>query len=632
MALLERIQRPADLRALGREELVQLCREIREYTVDAVQRTGGHVSSSLGATELTVALHRVFDSPRDKLVWDTGHQGYVHKLLTGRREAFATLRQFGGISGFLLRTESEHDQFGAGHAGTSVSAAQGMAVARDLKGSDEQVVAIIGDGALTAGMAWEALNDIGARHTRVIVVLNDNGMSIAPNVGAVSRMLETVRTAAPYRELKHVARTVLDHMPAGDLAEEARRRLFNSLKAIFIPNILFEQFGFTYFGPVNGHDLEAVEGVLKKARDFDDGPVFVHLHTQKGHGYGPAEDDNQKWHGVSATGAAAGTAPQYTKVFADAVGETMRREPNTVAITAAMPAGTGLTPLFKEFPTRLFDVGICEQHAVTFAAGLATQGIIPIVAIYSTFLQRGFDQVVHDVAIQELPVVFAMDRGGIVGDDGRTHQGLFDIAYLRPLPGIVLMAPKDEAELRQMVWTAVRYAATGGGPIAFRYPRGTGVGAALDAPLAELPIGISETLRDGADVAILCYGPVANDALVAAEALAAAGIEATVVNARFAKPLDAERYLALAARIGRVLTVEEHVIAGGFGSAVSELFVERGAKVELEILGVPDEWVDHGAQKLWRTHFGLDADGIAAAVRRRWPQLARDVAERESAG
>jgi len=632
MTLLERIQGPADLRALGRDELAQLCREIREYTVDAVQRTGGHVSSSLGATELTVALHRVFDSPRDKLVWDTGHQGYVHKLLTGRRERFATLRQFGGISGFLLRTESEHDQFGAGHAGTSISAAQGMAVARDLKGGNEHVVAIIGDGALTAGMAWEALNDIGARHTRVIVVLNDNGMSIAPNVGAVSRMLETVRTAAPYRELKHVARTVLDHMPAGDLAEEARRRLFNSLKALFIPNILFEQFGFTYFGPVNGHDLDAVEGVLKKARDFDDGPVFVHLHTQKGHGYGPAEDDNQKWHGVSATGTAAASAPQYTKVFADAVAETMRREPNTVAITAAMPAGTGLMPLFKEFPKRLFDVGICEQHAVTFAAGLATQGIIPIVAIYSTFLQRGFDQVVHDVAIQELPVVFAMDRGGIVGDDGRTHQGLFDIAYLRPLPGIVLMAPKDEAELRQMVWTAVRYAETGGGPIAFRYPRGAGVGTALDSPLAELPIGISETLREGPDVAILCYGPVANDALTAAEALAAAGIEATVVNARFAKPLDAERYLALAARIGRILTVEEHVIAGGFGSAVGELFGERGAKVELEILGVPDEWVDHGAQKLWRKHFGLDADGIAAAVRRRWPQLARDVAERESAG
>jgi len=632
MTLLERIDGPADLRALDREQLAQLCREIRAYTVDAVQKTGGHISSSLGATELTIALHRVFDSPRDKLVWDTGHQGYVHKLLTGRRDRFGSLRQFGGISGFLVRTESEHDQFGAGHAGTSISAAQGMAVARDLKGGNEHVVAIIGDGALTAGMAWEALNDIGARRTRMIVVLNDNGMSIAPNVGAVSRMLETVRTAAPYRELKHVARSVLEHMPAGDLAEEARRRLFTSLKAIFIPNILFEQFGFTYFGPVNGHDLEGVEGVLKKARDFRDGPVFVHVHTQKGHGYGPAEEDNQKWHGVSATGATAPSAPQYTKVFADATAESMRLEPSVVAITAAMPAGTGLAPLFKVFPSRLFDVGICEQHAVTFAAGLATQGIVPIVAIYSTFLQRGFDQVVHDVAVQGLPVVFAMDRGGIVGDDGRTHQGLFDIAYLRPLPGIVLMAPKDEAELRQMVWTAVRYAKAGGGPIAFRYPRGTGVGVALDAPLRELPIGVSETLRDGADVAILCYGTVVQAALTAADLLAADGIEATIVNARFAKPLDDERYLALAARVGRVLTVEEHVIAGGFGSAVSELFAERGAKVELEMLGVPDEWVDHGAQKLWRTHFGLDAEGIAAAVRRRWPGLARVVAERESAG
>jgi 1-deoxy-D-xylulose-5-phosphate synthase len=358
----------------------------------------------------------------------------------------------------------------------------------------------------------------------------------------------------------------------------------------------------------------------------------VHVHTQKGHGYGPAEEDNQKWHGVSATGAAPAQAPQYTKVFADAVGELMRREPKVVAITAAMPAGTGLTPLFKEFPARLFDVGICEQHAVTFAAGLATQGIIPIVAIYSTFLQRGYDQVVHDVAIQELPVIFAMDRGGIVGDDGRTHQGLFDIAFLRPLPGIVLMAPKDEAELRQMVWTAVRYAQTGGGPIAFRYPRGTGVGAALDTPLTEIPIGRSETLREGDDVAILAYGTIVGPALAAAEALSADGIEATVVNARFAKPLDVERYLALAARVGRVLTVEEHVAAGGFGSAVSELFVERGAKVELEIVGVPDEWVDHGSQKIWRKHFGLDAEGIAAAVRRRWPQLARPVSEREHAG
>src|SRR6266404_642647 len=538
MTLLERIESPADLRALDRAQLAQLCREIREFTVDAVQKTGGHISSSLGTLELTVALHRVFDSPRDKLVWDTGHQAYVHKMLTGRRGRFDTLRQFGGISGFLARSESEHDQFGAGHAGTSISAAQGMAVARDIKGDDNHVVAIIGDGALTAGMAFEAMNSIGHMRTRMIVVLNDNGMSIAPNVGAVSRMLETVRTAAPYRELKHVARTVLEHMPAGDLAEEARRRLFNSLKAIFIPNILFEQFGFTYFGPVNGHDLDAVEGVLKKARDFNEGPVFVHVHTQKGHGYGPAEDDNQKWHGVSATGSAAATAPQFTKVFADAVAETMRRESDVVAITAAMPAGTGLTPLFKEFPTRMFDVGICEQHAVTFAAGLATQGIVPIVAVYSTFLQRGFDQVVHDVAVQDLSVVFAMDRGGIVGDDGRTHQGLYDIAYLRILPGMTLMAPKDEAELRQMVWTAYRHAAANRGPVGLRFPRGAGVGAALDAPLAEIPIGLSETLREGDGVAIIAYGHPVGATLEAAEILARDGLEATVVNARFAKPLD----------------------------------------------------------------------------------------------
>src|SRR6266536_368924 len=526
MTLLDRIESPEDLRRLSHAQLEQLCREIRDFTVDAVQKTGGHISSSLGATELTVALHRVFHSPEDKLVWDTGHQGYVHKILTGRRDRFDSLRQFGGISGFLARDESEHDQFGAGHAGTSISAAQGMAVARDLLGREDHVVAIIGDGALTAGMAWEALNDIGARRTQVIVVLNDNGMSIAPNVGAVSRMLESVRTAAPYRELKHVARPVLEHMPAGELAEEARRRLFNSLKALFIPNILFEQFGFTYFGPVNGHDLAEVEGVLKRARDFRDGPVFVH-------------EDTQKWHGVSAKGSAPPPAPQYTKVFADAVRETLLKEPRAVAITAAMPAGTGLAPLFAELPTRLFDVGICEQHAVTFAAGLATQGIVPIIAIYSTFLQRGFDQVVHDVAIQGLPVVFAMDRAGIVGDDGRTHQGLFDIAFLRPLPGMVLMAPKDEAELRLMVWTAVRYAMAGRGPIALRYPRGAGTGVSLERLPRELEIGISETLREGGDVAILAYGTLASAALDAADLLVGDGIRATVVNARFAKPLDA---------------------------------------------------------------------------------------------
>ncbi|MFN2521465.1 MAG: 1-deoxy-D-xylulose-5-phosphate synthase [Candidatus Limnocylindria bacterium] len=632
MTVLDRIDSPADLRALTKPQLLELCQEIRDFTVDAVQRTGGHISSSLGAAELTVALHRVFESPTDKLVWDTGHQAYVHKILTGRREGFATLRQFGGMSGFLVRSESPHDQFGAGHAGTSISAAQGMAIARDLHREDHHVVAIIGDGALTAGMAWEALNNIGHMRTRMIVVLNDNGMSIAPNVGAISRMLESLRVASPYREMKHVARQVLWQLPGAEVYEEARRRLFNSLKALFLPNILFEQFGFTYFGPVDGHDLFATERVLEKARDFPDGPVFVHVHTQKGHGYVPAEEDNQKWHGVSAKGATKASAPQYTAVFADAVREVMTQDESVVAITAAMPSGTGLTPLFKEFPDRLFDVGICEQHAVTFAAGLATQGIVPIVAIYSTFLQRGFDQVVHDVAIQGLPVVFAMDRAGIVGDDGRTHQGLFDIAFLRCLPGIVLMAPKDEGELRQMTFTAARYAAAKRGPIAFRFPRGTGSGMALDAPLEEIPIGVAETLREGRDVVIAAYGHPVRAALDAAEMLANDGIEVTVVNARFAKPLDAERFLALAARVPRFLSVEEHSVSGGFGSALGELFAERGARVDLEILGVPDEYVDHGAQGLWRRRFGLDAEGIAAAVRRRWPRLVQAQEDEQTAG
>src|SRR6266540_1307716 len=632
MSVLERIDDPRDLRALHRDELLQLCREIREYTVDMVQRTGGHISSSLGTVELTVALHRVFESPRDKIVWDTGHQAYVHKMLTGRRARFDTLRQLGGISGFLVRTESEHDQFGAGHAGTSISAAHGMALARDIKGEDWSVVAVIGDGALTAGLAFEGLNNVGHDHRRVIVVLNYNGMSIAPNVGAVSRMLEAVRTATPYRGAKHVVRQVLDHMPAGELAEEARRRIFNSRKALLIPNLLFEQLGFTYFGPVDGHDLFAVESILTKARDFRDGPVFVHVHTQKGHGYGPAEDDNVKWHGVSATGGAKATAPQYTSVFADTVRELLKSDDRTVAITAAMPGGTGLLPLFNEFPQRLIDVGICEQHAVTMAAGLATQGIVPIVAIYSTFLQRGFDQVLHDVAVQDLSVVFAMDRAGIVGDDGRTHQGLYDIAYLRPLPGFTLMAPKDEAELRDMLWTAHQHAAAQRGPIGVRFPRGTGFGVAIPEAPRELPVGVSETLREGDDIVMVAYGQPVNAALEAAEMLAREGLQATVVNARFAKPLDAERLLALAARTPRFVTVEEHVVAGGFGSAVAELFHERGARVELEMLGIPDEHVDHGAQKLWRRHYGLDAEGIAAAVRGRWPQLVRSDEPTQSAG
>jgi 1-deoxy-D-xylulose-5-phosphate synthase len=632
MSVLERVQSPRDLRELSKDELLQLCHELREFTVNAVQKTGGHISSSLGTVELTVALHRVFDSPRDKLVWDTGHQAYIHKILTGRRGRFDTLRQFGGMSGFLARSESEHDVFGAGHAGTSISAAHGMAIARDLRKEDFHVVAIIGDGALTAGLAFEGLNNIGHDRRRVIVVLNDNGMSIAPNVGAVSRMLEAVRTAPPYREAKHVVRQVLDRMPGAALAEEARRRIFNSMKALLIPNLLFEQFGFTYFGPIDGHDLFAVQGLLEKARDFRDGPILVHLHTQKGHGYAPAEDDNVKWHGVSATSSTKPSAPQYTAVFATTVREILKRDLNTVAITAAMPGGTGLEPLFKELPGRLIDVGISEQHAVTMAGGLATLGITPIVAIYSTFLQRAYDQVLHDIAVQDLSIVLAMDRAGIVGDDGRTHQGLYDIAYLRPMPGLTLMAPRDEGMLRHMLFSAYRHAAAGRGSVGVRFPRGNGFGVAVDEPLTEIPIGVSETLREGDDLVIVAYGHPTNAALKAAELLAADGIEATVIDARFAKPLDADRLLALGTRIPRFVTVEEHVVAGGFGSAVGELFQERGVSVEIEMIGIPDEHVDHGAQSLWRHHYGLDAEGIARKVRARWPQAVRIGAPERSAG
>lgn len=626
--MLDRVHSPADLRVLSKGELLQLCAEIREFTVDAVTKTGGHISSSLGTVELTVGLHHVFDSPRDKLVWDTGHQAYIHKILTGRRDRFDTLRQFGGMSGFLARSESEHDVFGAGHAGTSISAAHGMAIARDLKREDFHVVAIIGDGALTAGLAFEGLNNIGHDRRRVIVILNDNGMSIAPNVGAVSRMLEAVRTAPPYREAKHVVRQVLDHLPGAELAEEARRRIFTSMKALLIPNMLFEQFGFTYFGPVDGHDLFAVQSVLEKARDFRDGPILVHLHTQKGHGFGPAEDDNVKWHGVSAAGSTKPSAPQYTTVFANTVREILSADEHAVAITAAMPGGTGLLPLFGEFPGRLIDVGICEQHAVTMAAGLATQGIVPIVAIYSTFLQRAYDEVLHDVAVQDLSIVLAMDRAGIVGDDGRTHQGLYDIAYLRPMPGITLMAPRDERVLRDMLWTAYRHAAARRGTVGVRFPRGTGLGLPLDGPPTEIPIGTSETLREGNDIVIVAYGHPVTAALEAAQLLATEGVSAAVIDARFAKPLDAARLLALAERTTRFVTVEEHVVAGGFGSAVGELFQERGVSVDLEMLGIPDEHVDHGAQSLWRHHYGLDAMGIARQIRQRWPALRGDAAER----
>src|SRR3954452_16147830 len=564
--LLDQIESPADLRPLTPQQLQQVAAEIRAELLATVPRTGGHLASNLGTVELTIALHRVFDSPTDKLVWDVGHQAYPHKLLTGRAGRFGTLRQQHGLAGFLARDESPHDQFGAGHAGTSISAAVGMAIARDLRGERHHVVAIIGDGGLTAGMALEALNHVGHSGTRLIVILNDNQMSIAPNVGAMARMFNRLRPGL--HRAKEEAEQVVERLPLGRQAWEVGKRVKRGVTSAVLPSMLWEALGFNYVGPVDGHDEAEMERVLRWVRDDVDGPTLIHLLTVKGKGYEPAEPDPVKLHGLSPPSTGGPSAPAYTQVFGQALGRIMRDEPRVVAITAAMPDGTGLTPLFRELPARTFDVGICEQHAVTFAAGLATQGQVPVVAIYSTFLQRAYDQVVHDVCVQNLSVVFALDRAGIVGDDGKTHQGMFDLAYLRTLPNIVLMAPRDENELQHLLYTAVQHAAAGRGPIALRYPRGAGVGVPLDTELHDVPIGRAELLHDGHDLAILALGNCVAAALEARELLAARGISCAVVDARFVKPLDEALILELASRVSGLVTVEEHALAGGFGAAV----------------------------------------------------------------
>ncbi len=615
--LLDCIADPSDVRRLEPEQLKQLAAEIRAELLTTVPRTGGHLASNLGTVELTIALHRVFDSPTDKLVWDVGHQAYPHKLLTGRAGRFGTLRQQHGLAGFLSRDESPHDQFGAGHAGTSISAALGMAVARDLRGDTYHVVAIIGDGGLTAGMALEALNHVGHSGTRLIVILNDNQMSIAPNVGAMARMFNRLRPSL--HRAKEEAEQVVERLPLGRQAWEVGKRVKRGVKGAVLPSMLWEALGFNYVGPVDGHDEGEVERVLRWVRDDVDGPTLIHVFTVKGKGYEPAEADPVKLHGISPPSSGGPTAPTYTQVFGQTLGRLMRDDPRIVAITAAMPDGTGLTPLFRELPDRTFDVGICEQHAVTFAAGLATQGQVPVAAIYSTFLQRAYDQVVHDVCVQNLPVVFALDRAGIVGDDGKTHQGLFDLAYLRVLPNVVVMAPRDENELQHLLYTAVRHAAAGRGPIAVRYPRGAGVGVPLDADLHEVPIGRAELLRDGQDLAILALGTTVGPALEAGELLAARGLSCAVVDARFVKPLDEGLILDLASRVRGFVTVEEHVLAGGFGSAVLELLAAHGYRLPVERIGVPDEFVEHGKQNVLRAHFQMDAEGIAARALAAFP-------------
>jgi 1-deoxy-D-xylulose-5-phosphate synthase len=614
--LLDRVDSPADLKRLAKPKLKQLAAELRRELVTRVSASGGHLASNLGVVELTIALHRVFDSPRDKIIWDVGHQSYVHKLLTGRRKRFASLRQYRGLSGFTSRSESKHDPFGTGHASTSVSAALGMAIARDLAGGDYNVVAVIGDGAITGGMALEALNQAGHLGSKLCVILNDNGMSISPTVGAFAKLLGRVRFDYRYRWAEAESKRVLGAFPGGKWLGQLGRRISAVFKGLIMPTVLWEELGFTYIGPIDGHNIDELEMALTQARDYCPKAAFVHVITTKGKGYLPAEGDAVYFHGVPPESADTEKAPAYSEVFAQTVLRLARENPRLVAITPAMPEGNYLSIVAAEFPKRVFDVGICEQHAVTFAAGLATQGFIPIVAIYSTFLQRAFDQLIHDVCLQDLPVVFAIDRSGIVGEDGKTHQGTFDISYLTLIPNLIVAAPKDENELQHLLYTAVRSKH----PMAIRYPRGSGLGVELDAELHEIPIGRGEILRHGKDVVILAVGTMVAPALEAAEALAQNGVEATVVNARFAKPLDAELITSLAGDIKRLVTIEENALSGGFGNSVVSLLKEAGVSdIQVKSIGIPDEFVDQGSQAVLRSSYGLDAKGIARQVLKLFP-------------
>ena len=617
MSILSSITSPQDLKGRPLAELTQLAAEIRSELIGTITQTGGHLGANLGTVELSIALHTVFNSPQDQLVWDVGHQGYVHKLLTGRQDRFATIRQEGGISGFLSRDESEHDAFGAGHASTSISAALGMAVAQQYKPPVERnrVVAIVGDGALTGGMAFEGLNNAGSLRVPLIVVLNDNEMSIAPNVGALSKYLDRVRTEPRYRRAKSEINAMMERLPQGEFLVELGKRWKDSFKEFVYHSMIWEELGFTYMGPVDGHSIQATIEALRGACKVD-GPVFVHVVTQKGRGYDPADQDRERAHAVSAVASprfegATSPPPRYQDVFAETLIQLARTDDKIVGITAAMPSGTSMGKFQQAFPDRFFDVGIAEQHAVTFAGGLATQGMKPVCAIYSTFLQRAYDQIIHDICIQRLPVVFAMDRAGFAGDDGRTHHGVFDFSYLRCLPNMVIMAPKNENELRHMLKTAVEYKV---GPVAIRYPRGAGVGCDVSEPLHALPIGRSEVLRRGERVALVGVGSMVYPALSAADLLMNDGVEASVINARFVKPLDETLLLDLADSHDVVITIEENVIHGGFGSAVLELFAAHDRAVPVRTLGVPDTFLEQASQSRLRELAGLSPKQICATA------------------
>ena len=629
--LLDRAPTPPELRKLPERDLKQVAEELRSETIDAVSVTGGHLGAGLGVVELTVALHYVFDTPRDRLIWDVGHQAYPHKILTGRRDRIRTLRQAEGLSGFTRRSESAYDPFGAAHSSTSISAGLGMAVGRDLKGERNNVIAVIGDGAMSAGMAYEAMNNAGARHSRLIVILNDNDMSIAPPTGAMSAYLARLVSSHTYRSLRETAKQLAKRLPKFFYDKAKKTEEYS--RGFWTGGTLFEELGFYYVGPVDGHNLDHLLPVLKNVRDMQTGPVLVHVVTQKGKGYGPAEASADKYHGVNTFDVVTGAqvkpkanAPAYTRVFAESLIDEARRDDRIVAITAAMPSGTGLDLFEKAFPERSFDVGIAEQHAVTFAAGLATEGFKPFCAIYSTFLQRGYDQLVHDVALQNLPVRFAIDRAGLVGADGATHAGAFDVAYLACLPNMVVMAAADEAELVHMVATA---AAHDSGPIAFRYPRGEGVGVDMPARGVPLPIGKGRILREGHQVALVSFGTRLGEALKAAEELTAQGVSTTVADARFAKPLDEEMLLRLAASHDVLITLEEGS-SGGFGAAVLTLLSEAGAldrgRVKVRAMTLPDLFQEHDKpDRMYETaaldaasivHKALDTLGQGAIARR----------------
>ncbi len=608
--LLKRINDPKELRTLDRRELGQLAEELRAFVLESVSQTGGHLSSNLGTVELTIALHYVFNTPEDRIVWDVGHQTYPHKILTGRREGMTHLRMLGGISGFPRRAESPYDTFGTAHSSTSISAALGMATGAKLRGDDRRAIAIIGDGAMSAGMAFEAMNNAGVMDVDLLVILNDNDMSISPAVGALNRYLARLMSGRFYAAAKKASERVLGGVPP---LLELAKKMEEHAKGLVSPSTLFEEFGFNYIGPIDGHDLDALIPTLKNIRGLR-GPQFLHVVTRKGQGYKLAEADPVLYHGPGKFDPAEGIKkstsdrPTYTQVFGDWLCDMAEIEPRLVGITPAMREGSGLVKFSRQFPERYFDVGIAEQHAVTFAAGLACEGFKPVLAIYSTFLQRGYDQLIHDVAIQNLPVVFALDRAGLVGGDGATHNGVFDLAYLRCVPNLVVMTPSDENECRQMLYTACKLDS----PAAVRYPRGTGPGATVAKAMTELPVGKAQLRRTGRGVAILAFG-----SMVHAAVEAAAELDATAVNMRFVKPVDEAVVLAMAEGHELLVTVEEHQLMGGAGSAVAEVLAAHGSKTPVLHLGLPDRFIDHGDPALLLASMGLDKAGIVAAVRRR---------------